>query len=170
MNIAIQMNYYVWSVCRFIKAAVIWAITTSSLMISIFVGSSFMADMSIVLPLFWTITRKNCLRFHYCHNAELVTFAYEFLFKGWFLQSERQKFIKSCLCSYMVNQIVTAHTWFHRVVMLLKRWMWLNQYRMRSCHGQIIQSILYQNRLSCLLHIQIRRKFTKYALNYKNIF
>ena len=66
----------------------IWTITTSSPMISIFVESSFMADMSIVLPLFWTITRKNCLRFHYCHNAELVTFAYEFPFKGWHLQSK----------------------------------------------------------------------------------
>ena len=164
MNIASQINDYVWSVCIFIKAAVIWAITPSSLMISIFVGSSFMADMSIVLPLFWTITRKNCLRFHYCHNEELVTFAYEFLFKGWFLQSGLQMFFELCLCSYIVNQIVIAHPYFHRVVMLLKRWMWLNQYRMRSCHGQIIQSILYQNRLSCLVHIQMIIKIIEYPL------
>ena len=170
MNVAFQINDYVWSVCRFIKAAVIWAITTSSLMISIFVGSSFMADMSIVLPLFWTITRKNCLCFHYCHNAELVTFAYEFLFKGWFIPAERQKFNDLYLFPYIVNQMATAHTWFHRVVMLLKRWMWLNQYRMRSCHRQIIQSILYQNRLSCLVHIQMVMKIMKYPFYGKNMY
>ena len=82
----------------------IWTITTSSPMISIFVESSFMADMSIVLPLFWTITRKNCLRFHYCHNAELVTFAYEFSFKGWSLPSIPQKlFLMEKICYHLIH-------------------------------------------------------------------
>ena len=116
-----QIDNYIWSVCRFLKAAVIWAITTSSLMISIFVGSSFMADMSIVLPLFWTITRKNCLRFHYCHNGELFTFAYEFSFKGWSLPTILQKLFLFWKDMLVFNPFKKVHSLFVPTLCYWKR-------------------------------------------------